>query len=654
MGSYSKKSAIKLITVLRTPLFAKFLQDRDNIFRLVREGNVDRLTQYLEAGGDPDLQGHWHVKTNRTEGYTVRWSLLCEGAAFGHDKVLQLLARAIGVNNVAKMSFALWIASYYGHLSLVKWLLENTLADVTKCPKSPLLTSAENSHFNVTKYLLDYIFDEKNNVTFSQVDLDAALSFVIARQADDGRLALHVAAETNDTDTVRWLCRSGNVNVDMLDNNGLTPLHIACQMGNNEVAELLVYYGANGLIRNDFGRSCVDVALAYSNQSLIDFMTTLWPGDNGSILTLNKTICQRCYNGAGRQVSNLSRQFMHWWSLIQMKLGIKSAAAAGKETFTVTDDVTSVSDWDVFIVIVDEVASRLLGRFRRGITFTKAADDRETSLNEIQFCQLGYKLLLGMRFGKSLVFSNVLKFWEESLNRLLSLVIGRRQNNDVLVTNQALILQAINLLRKLLKDEVGLLTAVTGQRAGEETAEQQFERSAVALFDLTKRLSVDNDALNTVLPHLQQLYSLASDSGTAGTTVDVTYENSDIGVNDSTFSKADTELLLLTIAKIHRGFLRNVDLRILCSIWAAFIAFFAHVKQLENQKQPPNILFEFVVKAITSIAWLLWKVIRFCSVYKLRLRKCLDFSSTVAAGVVIAVIIGLVVQLYWLTPNATL
>jgi hypothetical protein len=151
MVSYNKTSAIKLITVLRTPLFANFIQNKDNIFRLTREGNSQRVAQYIQDGGDPDLQGHWHVKTNRTEGFTMRWSLLCEGAAFGHVSVLELLARAVGVENVTKMSLALWIACRYGHLNLVRWLKEHTKCVVAVCPRNLLLTSVENGHFDIAK-----------------------------------------------------------------------------------------------------------------------------------------------------------------------------------------------------------------------------------------------------------------------------------------------------------------------------------------------------------------------------------------------------------------------------------------------------------------------------------------------------------------------
>ncbi len=117
---YNKKNVIKLITILRTPLFEKFIQNGDNIFRLVRENNVTRVHEYIQTGGDPDLPGHLHAKLNKNESFTMRWSLLCEGAAFGHVTMLELLSKAVGIRNITKMSLALWIACRYGHINLVR------------------------------------------------------------------------------------------------------------------------------------------------------------------------------------------------------------------------------------------------------------------------------------------------------------------------------------------------------------------------------------------------------------------------------------------------------------------------------------------------------------------------------------------------------
>jgi ankyrin repeat protein len=81
------------------------------------------------------------------------------------------------------------------------------------------------------RYLLENGFF--TDVDVRNEDQDSLLNIVIARQAQDGRSPLHEAAELNDVEAASVLLSNpdGGCFVDVKDNNGLTPLHIACQMG---------------------------------------------------------------------------------------------------------------------------------------------------------------------------------------------------------------------------------------------------------------------------------------------------------------------------------------------------------------------------------------------------------------------------------------
>ena len=266
MVTYNKNNAIKLVTILRTPVFVKFIrQDKTNIFRLVREGNYEAVKNYLKYGGNPDLMGHWHLKANRTESFTLQWSLLCEAAAFDNVHVLELLARAAGINKVAKMSRTLWIACRYGHINLVQWLLSNTEATVERCPFCPVINSAENGHYKILSLLLaNNLF---LNINATNYDGDTVLLIVLTRQSNDGRTSLHLAAELDDVEAVRRLLEKG-WDANEQDNNGMTPLHIACQMGHQETVEVLKRNNADTKLCNNFGQNSADIALRARHYAL--------------------------------------------------------------------------------------------------------------------------------------------------------------------------------------------------------------------------------------------------------------------------------------------------------------------------------------------------------------------------------------------------
>ncbi len=124
-------------------------------------------------------------------------------------------------------------ASDKGFFDIVKILLsiDPETVNVT-CPhgRTALHLSSANNHEEVTRILLSASASQKN-VEDGFINVDHV--------TDSGRTALHAAAEFGHVNIARLLVYRG-ANENAPDNEGFTPLHLACQHSNNEMVIFLV------------------------------------------------------------------------------------------------------------------------------------------------------------------------------------------------------------------------------------------------------------------------------------------------------------------------------------------------------------------------------------------------------------------------------
>ena len=76
---------------------------------------------------------------------------------------------------------------------------------------------------------------------------------------DRGRAALHKASLSKSAAVVLFLCERGS-NPNQLDNDGNTPLHLACLYGRGETVETLLSFGADASLRNGKSQTATDIA----------------------------------------------------------------------------------------------------------------------------------------------------------------------------------------------------------------------------------------------------------------------------------------------------------------------------------------------------------------------------------------------------------
>ncbi|CAF5092477.1 unnamed protein product, partial [Rotaria sp. Silwood1] len=150
-------------------------------------------------------------------------------------------------------STALHVAAFYAHPEIVRCLLENgadyrkknagnnTAEDESSTDMKQIFIDLKNSPFiQAAANQLDWFKDNINNIT-QHIDEQ----YYVQRQT-----LLHCACKKGYIDLVRWLVDERKANLDIVDINGNSPLHLACYGGHKSVVEYLLSQGANPLLIN--------------------------------------------------------------------------------------------------------------------------------------------------------------------------------------------------------------------------------------------------------------------------------------------------------------------------------------------------------------------------------------------------------------------
>ena len=184
-----------------------------------RNGHLNSVKILLKYGADIEVRVTLKIGDIVVEGCTPLWA-----AAFtGHlDVVKLLIERNADVDGrTSTGSTPLRAAAHEGHLDIVRCLVESG-ADVnarSQYKGTPIMAACDYGHLSIISYLI-------NKGAF--VDL----------QDTDGKTALYGAIERSHLEVVSQLLALG---ASQLPNNqGLTPLFLACDKGSIEIVEYLI------------------------------------------------------------------------------------------------------------------------------------------------------------------------------------------------------------------------------------------------------------------------------------------------------------------------------------------------------------------------------------------------------------------------------
>ena len=190
------------------------------VHRSVKEGDIEELEKYLEAGVDPDLV----VVASR-------------GTTLLHESV--------------QLNIVVW----RNNPEVVKLLIANgaNVNTFATNGRTPLHSAVENIDQDMVKLLI------ANGANVHAVD-------------NDGYTPLHSVVWGNNQDMVKLLIANG-ADVHAVDNDGKTPLHRAVRGGaNKEMVKLLIANGANVHAVDQNGHIPLHYAAREGNQEIIKLL----------------------------------------------------------------------------------------------------------------------------------------------------------------------------------------------------------------------------------------------------------------------------------------------------------------------------------------------------------------------------------------------
>ena len=221
------------------------------------------------------------------------------------------------VNHKGKYTMTpLLAACYYGHFSIVKYFLHisrppnvnifDTLGD------TPLIKSCFNSEIVISKYLIQTSIDIDVNI-YNNED-NTALHYTVWRNKKDDS-PLHKACKTNNVNEVLrqiYVCKH---NINLQNNDGYTPLHLACIYGHRDIVVTLMMAGADEEITSCDFKTAAQVAEMMKHDELLKLVDRI---------SLMKELQQNC------SISSLSSGFL---VLLTLNLITKSRRLGSKLSF---------------------------------------------------------------------------------------------------------------------------------------------------------------------------------------------------------------------------------------------------------------------------------------------------------------------------------
>ncbi|XP_076254734.1 ankyrin repeat domain-containing protein 16-like isoform X2 [Rhynchophorus ferrugineus] len=179
-----------------------------------------------------------HINAQNKDGWTCAHILAREGCIEIYD---HLISNGLNVNIKTKNGrTALHIACLHGHKDLIAILLKYIDINTTdNCGNTPLHEAILGKNIEIATMLIQNGAEikAKNNSDFN---------------------LLHLAASQDNTTMLDYLINGLQININIQNKNGWTPLHCAARKGLKNIYYYLEKNGANTNIKDNYNRTALD------------------------------------------------------------------------------------------------------------------------------------------------------------------------------------------------------------------------------------------------------------------------------------------------------------------------------------------------------------------------------------------------------------
>ena len=121
--------------------------------------------------------------------------------------------------------------------------------------QTAILVAADTGHVKIVEYFWNVTGKDGKNGLF--------------KRDDDGRTCLHLAAAKGHLSVVKYLVETVEMDVDIIADRRLSPLHFACQYGRSEVVKYLLEHKASPTLRDARLYNCLEIAIINLRHDLV-------------------------------------------------------------------------------------------------------------------------------------------------------------------------------------------------------------------------------------------------------------------------------------------------------------------------------------------------------------------------------------------------
>lgn len=211
----------------------------ESIIEVIKNGDNNRLSELLVS--NPELAN------GKTE----------QGLSFLQLAAYYRNANAIALIREKKKNIDLYEAAAIGDLPIVQLHLNGNPTSVNSYSIdsfTPLGLACYFGHLDIVKFLVEHGAD---------VNKASSNSFKVA--------PLHSATAISNFEITEYLLRNG-ADINVKQQSGVTPLHSAAHNGQYKIARLLIDYGADVKAKNDDNKTPYDMAVEKGDKETIELL----------------------------------------------------------------------------------------------------------------------------------------------------------------------------------------------------------------------------------------------------------------------------------------------------------------------------------------------------------------------------------------------